>query len=41
MIAFFWVNIFATKGTEYLFIIPVLLAFVLLVRYLFKSEKKK
>ncbi len=41
MTALFSVNIFATKGIEYLFIILFLLAFVVLMRLLFKGGKKE
>jgi hypothetical protein len=41
MESFHYVNIFETKGLEYLLLIIFLVLFVLFVRYLRKNERKR
>ena len=41
MESYTYVNIFATKGLEYLLLVCFLIMFVLLIRYLTGPEKKR
>ena len=38
---YYYVNIFETKGLEYLLLICFLVLFILLIRYISTPEKKK
>jgi uncharacterized protein (UPF0333 family) len=38
---YYYVNIFETKGLEYLLLICFLVLFILMVRYISTSDKKK